>query len=80
MKGENMQKAVIQLDTLTCPSCTFKIEAALKSLDGVKKESVSVLFNSSKVKVEFDDSKLNIDQISRAITKLGYDVLKEQVK
>jgi copper chaperone len=75
-----MKKAVIQLDTLTCPSCTLKIEAALKSLDGVKKESISVLFNSSKVTVEFDDFKLDINQISSAITKLGYEVLKERVK
>ena len=49
-----MQKAVIQLDTLTCPSCALKIEGAVKSLDGINKDSVSVLFNSSKVKVEFD--------------------------
>ncbi|MHB8097929.1 MAG: heavy-metal-associated domain-containing protein [Erysipelotrichaceae bacterium] len=75
-----MQKAVIQLDTLTCPSCALKIEGAIKSLEGINKESVSVLFNSSKVKVEFDESKVNADQIGYAITKLGYDVLKTNVK
>lgn len=75
-----MQKAVIQLDTLTCPSCALKIEGAIKSLDGINKESVSVLFNSSKVKVEFDEAKVNADQIGHAITKLGYDVLKTNVK
>lgn len=75
-----MQKAVIQLDTLTCPSCALKIESAVKSLDGVDKNSVSVLFNSSKVKVEFDDTQLNVEQIGNAISKLGYDVLKSQVK
>lgn len=75
-----MQKAVIQLDTLTCPSCALKIEGAIKSLDGINKESVNVLFNSSKVKVEFDEAKVNADQIGQAITKLGYDVLKTNVK
>ncbi|MFA7136342.1 MAG: cation transporter, partial [Bacteroidales bacterium] len=54
-----MQKATIQLETLTCPSCMQKIENGVKSLDGVSKESLKVLFNSSKVRVEFDDEKVS---------------------
>ena len=42
-----MQKATIQLETLTCPSCVQKIDSAVKSLKGVEKESVKVSFNSS---------------------------------
>ena len=49
-----MKKATIQLETLTCPSCLQKIENATKSLKGVQRESVKVLFNASKVKLEFD--------------------------
>lgn len=75
-----MQKAVIQLDTLTCPSCALKIEGAVKSLEGINRDSVSVLFNSSKVKVDFDETKVSVDQIGEVITKLGYDVLKTNVK
>lgn len=75
-----MQKATIQLETLTCPSCMQKIENAVKSLDGVDKESLSVLFNSSKVKLNFDDEKISIKDIESAIDKLGYEVKKSQVK
>ena len=75
-----MQKATIQLETLTCPSCMQKIENGVKSLDGVSKESLKVLFNSSKVRVEFDDEKVSIKDIVNAIDKLGYEVLKSQVK
>ena len=75
-----MKKATIQLDTLTCPSCMQKIEAAVKSLAGIDKESISVSFNSSKVKVNFDDEKISIKDIESAITKVGYDVKKSQVK
>ena len=75
-----MQKATIQLETLTCPSCMQKIESAVKSLDGVEKESLSVLFNSSKVKLNFDDEKISIKDIENAISKLGYEVKKSQVK
>lgn len=75
-----MQKATIQLETLTCPSCMQKIENGVKSLDGVDKKSIKVLFNSSKVKVEYDDEKVSIKDIENAIDKLGYEVIKSQVK
>ncbi len=69
-----MKKAVVQLDTLTCPSCVQKIDNAVKGLDGVEKESVKVLFNSSKVKLDFDEDKVSTEDIENAITALGYEV------
>ena len=75
-----MKKAVIQLGTLTCPSCVQKIDNAVKGLEGVEKDSVKVLFNSSKAKVDFDDEKVSIEEIENAITALGYDVEKSRVK
>jgi len=75
-----MKKATIQLETLACPSCVQKIEQATKSLAGVEKESVKVLFNSSKVKFDFDAEKISVVDVERAITALGYEVIKSQVK
>jgi len=75
-----MKKATIQLETLACPSCALKIEGAAKALDGVVKDSVKVLFNSSKVKLDFDEEKLSVEDIEKAITALGYEVIKSQVK
>ena len=75
-----MQKATIQLETLTCPSCMQKIQNGVKSLDGVDKKSIKVLFNSSKVRMEYDDEKVSIKDIENAIDKLGYEVMKSQVK
>lgn len=75
-----MQKATIQLETLTCPSCMQKIDSAVKSLKGVDKDSVNVLFNSSKLKLDFDAEQISIEEIEKAITKLGYEVKKSQVK
>lgn len=75
-----MKKATLQLETLACPSCMQKIDNAVKALDGVEKESVNVMFNASKVKLNFDDGKISIDQIEKAITALGYEVKKAQVK
>lgn len=70
-----MKNASIQLETLTCPTCIKKIEAALKSLDGITPESISVSFNTSKAKFEFDETKLSLEDIKKAIIKIGYEVL-----
>ena len=75
-----MKNAIIQLEPLTCPSCVQKIEGAINSLDGVDKESAKILFNSSKVKLDFDSDKISIEDIENAITALGYQVLKSKVK
>lgn len=75
-----MQKAVIQLETLSCPSCMQKIENAVKGLNGVNQDSLTVLFNASKVKVDFDTEKITINEIEKAIEDLGYPVIKSKVK
>ncbi|HOA81876.1 MAG TPA: heavy-metal-associated domain-containing protein [Defluviitaleaceae bacterium] len=75
-----MKKATIQLETLVCPSCSQKINNGVKALDGIDKESVNVSFNTSKVKLNFDEEKLSIKEIEYAITRLGYEVIKSQVK
>ncbi|NLM78041.1 MAG: heavy-metal-associated domain-containing protein [Ruminococcaceae bacterium] len=75
-----MQKATIQLESLACPSCVKKIENAVKALDGVDVESVKVLFNASKVKLAFDEGRLALADIEKAIVTLGYEVIKAQAK
>ena len=68
-----MKKAVLQLEPLTCPTCSKKIETAVSNLKGV--QSVKVLFNSSKAKIEFDENELTTDKIKNTIIKLGYEGL-----
>ncbi len=75
-----MKKAIIQLETLVCPSCSAKIDAAVKNLDGVDKDSVNMLFVTSKLKLDFDSEKVSIDKIKETIEKVGFEVLKTKVK
>jgi copper chaperone len=72
-----MSKVVFQLEPLTCPSCIKKIETTLNKTTGV--ESAKVLFNSSKVKTEFDDAQIEASQLEKTIKKLGYLVLSSKV-
>ena len=68
-----MKKAVFQMETLTCPTCVKKIEAALNNTPGVEK--VDVLFNTSKAKIQFDEDSVSVDRLKLVLRKLGYLVL-----
>lgn len=72
-----MKRAVFQLEPLTCPSCIKKIESTLEKTNGV--EAAKVLFNSSKVRSEFDEEVIVAERIRETITKLGYEVLSMKV-
>lgn len=72
------KRAILQLDGLTCPSCMTKIESALANQPGVEK--VQVLFNASKAKADFDDSKVSAEELGQVVDKLGYEVKKIKVK
>jgi len=65
-----------QLETISCPSCIAKIEGMLKRTAGVS--SSEVLFNSSRVKVTFDENIITSEDIKKKISNLGYKVLGEK--
>ena len=68
-----MKKNIIQLDELVCPMCASKIENALKKEPGISEITVS--YNSSKAKVSYDETRIDISRITDVITAVGYDVL-----
>lgn len=67
-----MTTAKFSTEPFSCPSCVKKIESTVGRMAGV--QDVSVAFNSSKVKVTWDENLLSQDAISTTITKLGYPV------
>jgi len=71
-----MTTKTYQLETVTCPSCINKIEGMLKSTKGIEKSEV--LFNSSRVRVSFDEAVVESETIKSKIDKLGYKVLGEK--
>ncbi|MCR8968898.1 heavy-metal-associated domain-containing protein [Facklamia sp. 7083-14-GEN3] len=75
-----MKQAILNLESLACPSCLTKIETAVKTTEGVAADSVKVYFNASKVKLAFDDSLLSIEEVKKNIESMGYQVEKTKVK
>ena len=71
-----MTTKTYQLETVTCPSCVGKIEGMLKKIDGIEK--YEVLFNTSRVRVSFDENMISSETIKSKINQLGFQVLKEK--
>lgn len=69
-------KAVLQLEPLSCPSCIKKIESALNRQTGV--EFAKVLFNVGKIKIEFDEARIQLGEIVKRVEELGYQVIHQK--
>ncbi len=72
-----MRKGVFTLEPLSCPSCIKKIERALGKMEGI--QEVKVLFNSSKVRTQFNEDQVTSDEIQQTISKLGNPVVSQKV-
>jgi len=64
-----MQKAKFQIKGINCKSCISLIEEKLKKLGGVFE--VKVNFDSKKAVVVYDESKINENDIKKAIKEAG---------
>ncbi len=62
---------------MTCSSCSAHVDRAVRRLDGVNDVSVNLISNS--MVVDFDEKKLNIEDIIASVKKAGYDA-KEKKK
>lgn len=68
-----MKDITLNLETLGCPACGMKIEKGLEKTTGVT--SAEVLFNASKAKISFDETKTDVEKVVQTVTTLGYEVL-----
>lgn len=67
-----MEKVVMELGGMTCPSCMDKIKTAVEHQAGVS--DVKVLFNASKLKAKVDTNQSSADDVKKVVEDLGYQV------
>jgi len=63
-------KKKLKIEGMHCTSCAMSIDMDLEDLDGVKEAKTS--YAKQETEVEFDEEKLGLDQIVKAIEKTGY--------
>ena len=72
-----MQKR-FDIEGMTCSACSNTIEKNVSKLPGINKCSVNLLTNS--MDLEYDDKKINQQQIADTVSKLGYKALTKDDK
>src|SRR3989338_7102770 len=68
------QEARLKITGMDCASCVVKIENNLKKLSGVKDAKVNLL--TKEANIQFDSTKLSIEEIEKKIIQLGYKIEK----
>lgn len=65
-----MERVTMKIDGMTCGHCVAQVTKALKGLDGVKVEQLSV----GSATVAFDPNATSEEKIAQAIEDQGYAV------
>jgi copper chaperone len=65
-------KKTLKVKGMHCKSCDILVEDSLSDLEGLQNSKSN--HQEDFVEVEFDESKVNIDQIKKVIIDEGYEV------
>jgi periplasmic mercuric ion binding protein len=64
------QTVKLDIQGMSCPSCPYQVESALKGVDGVISAKASLLKGSAVVK--YDDAKTDIAALKKATEDVGF--------
>jgi len=68
-----MIKKTFSIPDMTCTNCAMKLESLEDVLDGVKEINAS--YHKLQMIIEYDESKLSLDEIIAAVKKKGYQAI-----
>ena len=71
-----MAKKTLKVEGMTCQHCVKTITDELNGQSGVYK--VEVQLDKREVKIEYDEEKTTLKQVSSRIVGLGFELLKEK--
>lgn len=65
-----MQKLLLKISDMHCASCVMRLEGIEDDLDGVAEVNGSYVKQT--LEVVYDEARLDVDQILKAVKDLGY--------
>lgn len=68
-----MEKTNLKISGMTCGGCVSSVNRVLSALNGVVKAEVSL--EKQDAMVDYDASKVNLEQLKRAVTEAGFEVV-----
>ena len=68
-----MKQETINISGMHCNGCVKSVTNALNKIDGVT--GVEVSLTDERAVVRYDETKASIEQLNRAVTEAGYEVV-----
>jgi copper chaperone len=68
-----MEKVILEVNGMSCEHCVKAIKNSLSEIDGIEKVDISL--EEGTVTVEYDTSKVEIENIKNIIEDAGYEVV-----
>lgn len=68
-----MKKVLLKIDGMTCSACSSGLEKYLNKQDGIVQASVNLIMNNANI--EYDDTKLTLEQVEGFVEKAGFESL-----
>ena len=65
-----MKKVLLKIDGMTCSACSSGLEKYLNRQKGIKTASVNLIMNNASI--EYDNTKINLEQVEKYIEKAGF--------
>lgn len=72
-----MASKSLKIEGMTCASCAKTVERVTKKLDGVAESNVN--FATEKLSINFDETKVSVEDIQGAVEKAGYKAIGDAV-
>jgi len=71
-----MDKQILDIHGMTCAACAARIEKTVGKLAGVEQANVNLA--SEKLFVEYDPAALGVEDIKKAVEKIGYEAVERK--
>ena len=68
-----MKKVLLKIGGMTCSACSSGLEKFLNRQDGIESASVNLVMNNANI--QYDEEKLNLEQIEKFVEKAGFESL-----
>ena len=68
-----MKKVLLKIGGMTCSACSSGLEKFLNRQEGIESASVNLVMNNANI--QYDEQKLNIEQIEKFVERAGFESL-----
>lgn len=71
--SEKLRHDQVDIRGMTCAACVRRVEKAVRKAEGVEQASVNLA--TEKLSVEYDEQKINLEQLGQLVEAAGYELI-----